>query len=120
PAVPPPCAKYGCFPPLIIMPRPQLPKPGVNICFVIAGDSTRFDFPASESCISMAKRARSDGVLHKPAGAISGYTCGPAARGIPSFIYGIAVPVAGLLKGGCSKVLRSIPIGPNTVLRMNL
>lgn len=51
------------------------PKPVdcfVSICFAIACDSTRVEVPALAFDTSMAMRARSEGVVHKPAGAISG------------------------------------------------
>ena len=54
-------------------PRPcsRIPGIGVSIWRVIVAESTD-DFPARARCTSTTYRARSDGVVHNPAGAISG------------------------------------------------
>ena len=53
-------------------PRPKSSAWGVNIWRVIACDSTRLDLPACASDTSIATLARSEGVVHNPAAAISG------------------------------------------------
>jgi len=44
----------------------------VNIVRVISKERTWFALPRSEFCISMIQRARSEGVVQRPAAAISG------------------------------------------------
>ena len=74
----------------------------VSICFVIACDSTRVDFPAFALDTSRATRARSDGVVHRPAAAISGYTCQRPATLFPLAYVPVAVLAARSGGRGCS------------------
>src|SRR4029077_18559239 len=55
-------------------PRATLSISGVNICLILAVERTLLDFPNLDFCTSITKRARSVGVVHKPAGASSGST----------------------------------------------
>ncbi len=56
---------------------------GVNMLRTVACDSTWLALPLAESANSMASRARSDGVLHKPPAAISGLLCHLPVTGDP-------------------------------------
>jgi hypothetical protein len=54
-------------------PRPTSAEmKGVTIRSAEAFESTLFDLPCKESCTSMPNRARSVGVVQRPAAAISG------------------------------------------------
>src|SRR6187401_1860449 len=77
----------------------------VSMRFAVDGESTRVALPDEASAISRANRARSLGVVHRPAAAISGYTWRLPAMGAPSPLYPAAAD--GTLPGGsgCSYVL---------------
>ena len=70
--------------------------------------------PASIFWMPIAKRARSDGVVHRPAAAISGYTWRFPATGLPSAEYPAAAAGTSAVGSGWSNVLSFIPRGPST------
>ena len=115
----PPCAKYHpSFRRSMLKPTAYGPVPtGETIACAIGRDRT-CEPPRRAFCTSIANFARSVGVVHKPAGACSGYTCHFVSIGCPRPLCARAALESRPGGNGCSNVLAVIPIGSSTSSRM--
>ncbi len=76
PSSAPPCPKRSVLPVASTKkPRPTSSAWGVSMRRIVFVESTRLDWPAFDLATSMAICDRSQGVVQRPAAAISGYTC---------------------------------------------
>src|SRR5690348_1231521 len=85
PSLDPPCPNRRAAPsPSIMNPRPYSPFCTLSISRADALSITLFDSPRDDLQTSIANRARSPGVVQRPAGAISGYVCQRPSTIFPS------------------------------------